>query len=147
MLTISLLLVSSLIALKRKNIARWLALFSLFFFNKSFSFEWLPGITFSWTVSSSLIFPVFLLIIASSIFYSQKLDKTQTSMILLLSSGILGFLGSSSPFQLFFFLELMLFPTFYLIRKEDSFSAFKYSGPAFVLLILSVVNSYDIYNN
>ena len=56
----------------------------------------------------------------------EKADKGKMFALALFSTALLGFISSTNPIQLFFFLELMLLPSFYLIFREDRDAAFKY---------------------
>jgi len=90
-------------------------------------FLYLPGIEFAFSPEPLLESTFALLLILA--FISAKLQKASNEEIfalVLFSSGLMGFISALNPFQLFFFLELMLLPAFYLIYREDRDAAFKY---------------------
>lgn len=119
---------SAALALTYPRLARWAALISFVFINEPLSFEWLPGVVFSWEpVHPPLVF-AFILIIATSLVYAKGMRNSHVSMLLLFSAGLLGFLGATNAFEIFFFLELMVFPVFYMVLREDPPAAFKYFG-------------------
>ncbi|MBR9679903.1 MAG: hypothetical protein GOU99_02545 [Candidatus Altiarchaeota archaeon] len=128
MLTIAMLLLSSLMAFVLPELAVLTALVSFLFLYHSWSIEWLPGIIFGWAPAHPELLATFALVAAAAFVYARNLEKKRLAMVLLFCAGMLGFLGATSPFQLIFFLELMLFPIFYILLQEDSVAAFKYFG-------------------
>jgi formate hydrogenlyase subunit 3/multisubunit Na+/H+ antiporter MnhD subunit len=136
MLTILMLAVSGLIALKSTRLSKITAMLGLLLFPLKFSFEWLPGIIFSWAPKNNLLFGVFSLIFASYLIVSKSFNKIQNSFVMFFMTGIFGIIGSTSPYSTFFFFELMIFPVFYIIRKEDPDAAVKYLGTMHIASVL-----------
>ncbi|MBR9689393.1 MAG: hypothetical protein GOV01_00650 [Candidatus Altiarchaeota archaeon] len=128
MLTVALLIASAALAFSHPNLARWSGILSFLFINDRLHFEWLPGIEFTWDPAYHGLVFAFSLVIFTAISYARNMKKSQVSMLLLFSAGLLGFIGVRTPFEVFFFLELMIFPAFYLILTKDKTSAFKYFG-------------------
>jgi len=127
-LTIAILVTSAVLALYYPNLARWSAILSFLFVNEQLRFEWLPGTVFSWNPQHPSLAFTFALLVMTSLVYARDLKKSVIAMLILFSAGLVGFLGATNPFELFFFLELMLFPAFYIILQEDPSAAFKYFG-------------------
>ena len=121
-------MLAALVALIAPALAVPVAIVSFLFLNQGFSFAWLPGIEFTWAPAHPELVTAFALISTIALVYSREMEKTQLSMMLVFCAGLMGFLGSASGLQLFFFLELMLFPAFYIILQQDPAAAFKYFG-------------------
>jgi len=122
------LMVSALVALALPWLAVLMGLISFLFIQVPFTFEWLPGITFSWGLRHPGLAGTAALLSAISLIYARRMEKQQLSLFLLFFAGLIGFFGATAPLEVFFFLELMLFPAFYIILKEDPSAAFKYFG-------------------
>ena len=122
------LLVAAFVAYFRPQLGRVVGLLSFLLINKSAIITWLPGVSFSWIPSHPMLVFAFSLICATAILYSRELDKDRASMLLVFCAGLIGFLGATHAFEVFLFIELMLFPAFYIILKEDPSAAFKYFG-------------------
>ena len=128
MLTVAILMGAAFLTFFQPRLGRLTALMSFMFINKSAVITWLPGMFFSWIpFHPSLVF-AFSLVAATAILYSREMDNKRAAMLILFCAGLIGFVGATHPFELFFFLELMLFPAFYIILKEDPPAAFKYFG-------------------
>ncbi|MBR9680408.1 MAG: hypothetical protein GOU98_01125 [Candidatus Altiarchaeota archaeon] len=121
-------MVSALLAYLHPQIARWSAILSFAFISEQFYYSWLPGIMFSWSPPYESIVFAAAIICMTALVYARDFSKEQISMLIIIIAGIIGFLGTNSIIQAFFFLELIIFPTFYLLLKEDKNAAFKYFG-------------------
>jgi|GEM_PF-2784393 len=128
MITIGILVVCALLAYYYPHVARWMGILSFAFVGENFYYEWLPGVVFSWNPYHQSIVFMASIIAMTALVYAKELKKEQISMLLLTLAGTIGFLGSSSPIQSFFFLELIIFPIFFTILGEDRTAAFKYFG-------------------
>ncbi|MBR9681813.1 MAG: hypothetical protein GOV00_03370 [Candidatus Altiarchaeota archaeon] len=122
------LMASAILVLASRRMGILLSLFSVALIKAPLTFDWLPGITFGWDVLANFqqLFGVFALLVVIAILYSRKMEAKYLSSMMVFCAGLLGFLGASHPLQFFMFLELMIFPAFYLLLERDPTTAFKY---------------------
>jgi len=128
LLSIFILFAAAVLVMFSKGLGLALAIFGVASITHPVSFEWLPGITFGWQVVPEWapLMGVFVLITAIALFSARKFTRKQLATFIIFVSGLLGFVGASHPLQFFFFMEMMIFPAFYLIFEQDPAIAFKY---------------------
>lgn len=128
MLTVFLLLFAAVLVMFSRGLGVAAALLALSLFTRELSFEWMPGMTFGWNILPEYL-PLagaFVLISVLALFSARKVEKRHLAAIVVFVAGLVGFIGASHPLQFFFFMELMIFPAFYIIFSRDPAAAFKY---------------------